>query len=230
MATSTKAGTNYGYDTPGAGTSETDQTKSIYGRRRIGRDEEPLDKYMQRVWQQATRAGSPTLNPYAEENPFANSPYAKWFQNRYAQTIPANITLERVLTADGAGQDFEPYMQGKLGDAVSHGAGRGFGTGLQGSSKNLSQLNTIVEQLGRGDKSGLSADQIAIGNTVKDDPRIAMQLVNAQLQGSINPFGNEYLANMMEDAAANYYDDPVGHDPAQKGAFLTNILPKLNLT
>lgn len=218
-------GNVYGYDAPGGADATTDQTKNIYGRRGTER----MDQYMQRVFQQATRAGSPGLNPYMEENPFANSPYARWFQDRYAQTVPANIMLQRLLGNEGGGQDFEPYMQSELAQSVSHGKNRGFGTGLQGAGNNLGRLNGIVEQLGAGNQSGMSADQIAMGNTLKDDPAMALQMVNAQMQGAVNPFGMDYITNLGRDMAANYHDDAVGHDPAKNGAFLTNLLKKLNM-
>lgn len=221
-------GMNWGYEGSGQGGEETDQTKAIYGRR----GDETLDKYMRRTMQQAARAASPNaLNPYLSENPNANSPYARWFQERYGDTVPANIMLNRLLSNGSMGsgaQDFEPYMEGELG-AFMGGKGRGFGQGMTDRAGNLGKLNDIISMMQSGNEGDLSTEQRAFGGAIKDDPRLAMMMVNGQLDGAINPFGMEYVNSLGSDMTANYFDDPVGQDPSKKGPFLTNYLKKLGV-
>jgi hypothetical protein len=215
------------YSRSGVRSTETDRTRNIYGRR----GDEPLRDWAERAFAQTTRAKGPkSLNPYMDENPLANSPYARWFQQRYNQAIPQNLILQRLLNpGSAAGQDFEPWMEAQMGDAVGNGAGMGFGTGAEGASTNLTGLAKLIEQINRGDLNGLSAEQRTMGSEMLNQPSSVVPYILAQLQGAINPFGMNAASGMISSMLNNEYDDPVGHDQAVQGPFASRVLQRLGL-
>jgi hypothetical protein len=220
-------GTIFGMTGGANGTTEADRTKSIYE----GRQGEALDDWMKRVFRQGTRDFGGTLSPDAD-NPYGRTPYANWFQNRYADVVPANIVLGKLLNNTGNGEDFAKTMEGGMQSFMGEGVGRGFGTGTEGASQNLGKLNSLLNGFGNNATEGLSPDQVAMLGSLNDSPAQQLAMFNAQISGGMgaNPFAANYVNSLAQRLQSDYYDDIVGNDPAKQGTFLQNLMQRLNMT
>jgi len=225
-ATTANPGTAFSMTRAGRGGKETDRTRAIYE----GREGESLQDWMQRVFQQGTRDFGGTLSP-SSDNPYGRSPYANWFQRRYADVVPANQLLQMLLTNTGNDTDFAPGIEGGMKSFMETGEGRGFGTGTQGAAQNLGSLNDLLNSFMDKNTSNLSPDQIGMLGGLGDDPRAQMAMINAQLSGGMgaNPLASKYLNSVGAQMLDEYYDDPVGKDPATNGTFLNNFTKKFNM-
>ena len=224
--TKANPGTMFGMKTNAAGDKQTDRTRAIYE----FREGENLQDWMSRVFQQGTRDFGGTLSPDSS-NPYSRTPYASWFQRRYSDVVPANTLLDMILNNKGGEQDFAPNLEGAMKGFIGSGEGRGFGTGTAGAASNLGGLNDLLNSFMNKDTANLSPDQMAMLGGLGDDPRSQMALVNAQLSGGLgaNPLASKYVNQLGAQQLDEYYDDPVGRDPATQGSFLQNFLRKLNM-
>ena len=226
-ATTANPGTMFGMKVNAAGSKPEDRTRAIYE----FREGENLQDWMSRVFQQGTRDFGGTLSPDSS-NPYARTPYASWFQRRYSDVVPANTLLDMILNNKGGQEDFAPQLEGAMKGFIGSGEGRGFGTGTAGAASNLGGLNDLLNSFMNKDTANLSPDQMAMLGGLGDDPRAQMSLVNAQLSGGMgaNPLASKYVNQLGAQMMDEYYDDPVGRDPATNGSFLQNFMRKLNMS
>lgn len=224
--TQANPGSVFNYLGNGAGGKENDRTRSIYE----GREGEALSDWMSRVFQQGTRDFGGTLSPDSS-NPYARTPYANWFQRRYSDVVPANTLLSMLLGNKGGAEDFAPQTEAAMKGFIEGGEGRGFGTGTQGASQNMGQLNDLLNSFMAGNTANLSPDQMGMLGGMADDPRAQMQMMNAQLSGGMgaNPLASKYVNQLGAQMLDEYYDDPVGRDPATNGTFLNNFMKRMHM-
>lgn len=220
-------GSMYGYEAAGTmDPSEANRTKSIYGYR----EGENLEQWMQRVFRQGTRDFGGALSPETD-NPYRNTPYAQWFQNRYRDVVPANMLLDRLLNNKGATQDVAPQLEGGMQDFMGSGVGMGHGTGTAGAQANLGKLNDLMNSVLAGNTGGLSEEQINVLGGLNDSPNNQLAMLMAQLSGGsgANPLSARYISNLGQQSLNDYYDDIVGKSPATNGTFLQNLMQKMNM-
>jgi hypothetical protein len=225
--TSANPGTMFGFKTNANGGKGEDRTRAIYE----FRDGENLTDWMSRVFQQGTRDFGGTLSPDSS-NPYSRTPYASWFQRRYSDVVPANQLLSMILNNSGGEQDYAPMTEQSMKDFIANGTGRGFGTGTAGASENLGKLGDLLTSFGDKNTGNLSPDQVAMLGGLFDDPRAQMALFNAQISGGMgaNPLASKYVNQLGAQMLDEYYDDPVGRDPATNGVFLNNFRKRLNMS
>jgi hypothetical protein len=230
--TQANPGTNYGYtgssnDTGGAATDPAVQrTRAIYEYR----PGEKLQDWMQRVFQQGTRDYGGSISPDSS-NPNATSPYAQWFQNRYQNVAPANMLLDQILNNSGqSATDTAPDVQARMQAFIGSGTGAGFGTGTQGANQNLGKLNDLLNSFNSGNTGGLSQSQLEMLGQLNNSPSDALALYNAQESAGMgaNPLAAPYMQTIEQKMLDEYYDDPVGHDPATHGTFLNNLMKRMH--
>jgi hypothetical protein len=227
-ASQANPGTMFGFKGGSAGNTAEDRVKASYE----AKDNETLPQWMQRVMRQGTRDFGGVLSPDAS-NPYGRTPYAQWFQNRYADVVPANIVLSKLLNNTGNDQDFAQTMQGGMRDFLGTGTGRGFGMGTQEAGQNMGSLNDLLNAFNAGNTGNLSPDQMTMLGSINDSPQQQMAMMNAQLSGGIgaNPFAAGYARNLQAQMMNDYYDDIVGHAPGVggNGTFLNSFMKKLNM-
>jgi len=227
-ATKADPGTSYGYEQGASGNTAEDRSKAIYEYR----PGEKTQDFMQRVFQQGTRDFGGVLSP-SVDNPYGRTPYAQWFQNRYQNVVPANIMLEQLLgnelTSTDSGQDTESKIKAFMGG----GPGRGYGGGTNQAGGNLGELNNLLNAYAKDpNMAGLSPMQATTLRGLQDDPSGQLALVNAQVAGSIgaNPFSSKGFQTLGQGLLDQYYDDPVGNNPATQGSYLQNLLKRMHMS
>lgn len=208
-----------GVQPTGGQLSEADQRRqSIYGMRQG----ENISNWASRAFEGAT-AGT-GMSPNSAANPMADSPLARFFQQRYGNVLPQNSLLNMILNGPSAGVDPTVGLETSIGQGVKTGAGLGTPSNYQ------SMFADLANMVGRGsnnDFGGLNDFQEGMTRQLMNDPNSVVQLLSAALQGTTGGFGMQYMNNMLSDAARQSYNDPYANPSAP---FLSNMLKKLGWT
>lgn len=164
-----------------------------------------LKNWIERVYSNSmNNAGPEGLRPSAD-NPYRNSPYASWYQNRFGQSAGLS-TVADILTGRNEG------------DAASVGA-RMEGLAGKGGDVSYSQLMDVKKSLNDwnanpGGAGATLAQQQSLANFA-DDPAAQMQLIANAYRRQTGGWGYSNLVDSLKAQTNEYYNDPAKfNDPA----------------
>lgn len=202
--------------------SEADQRRQgIYGLRA----NENLGDWARRSFDQAAGDFGPAaLNPNSFRNPMADSPAARFFQQRYSNTLPANALVALMLNGPAAGVDPTIALQEMMQNGMQSGA-------LLGTPSNyraqFSDINNMVNRAMSNDFSGMNDFQQGMSRKLLNDPYAALQMISGALAGTTGGFGLEEMTGALADEARAAFNDPMGNAANKVGPFLQRALQKL---
>jgi hypothetical protein len=212
-------GTNFG-GILGSGNADS-RTENVYALRN---NDDPVS-WAKRVFAQGTADnGQAALNPYLDQNPLANSPYARWYQDRYGVAAPTNALVAAEL---GNQSPTSTYTSDQMKSMQGNGQ---FGPGnMADATSNLRGLQGMLQNYAGGGK-GLSTTQNLFAGQLMNDPQLSSQAVTSQLQGATGGWGMGYLTNALSNLATHYYNDPSQQGPqSPKGSFLKQALQMIGM-
>lgn len=197
------------------------RNENVYGLRN---NDDPTS-WARRVFAQGTADfGNKSLNPYLDQNPMANSPFAQWYQSRYGTAAPTNALVASEISgqAPTAGA-----MQGAM-QTAQQGGGPGAPT-MAGAQSNLQQLNQMVNNKAAG-TGNLNTSQGLFAGQLMNDPQLASQIITSQLQGGTGGWGMGFLGNSLSNLATHYYNDPGNQGPqSPNGTFLNQAMKMMGM-
>ena len=208
-----RPGTNFGSIMGGGADARTENVYAL-------RNNDDPTSWARRVFAQGTADfGDKNLNPYLSQNPLANSPFARWFQDRYGLAAPTNALVAAEL---GNQAPTSTYTQDQMKSMAGNASATGPGT-MSGAIGNLRGLQGMLQNFAGGG-SELSPTQTLFAGQLMNDPQLASQIITSQLQGATGGWGMGYLNNMLSNLATQYYNDPANQGPQAKGSFLGQAL------
>lgn len=212
-------GTSFGGIMP-SGNADA-RTENVYALRN---NDDPVS-WAKRVFAQGTADnGQPALNPYLDQNPLANSPYARWYQDRYGVAAPTNALVAAEL---GNQAPTSTYTSDQMKTMQGNGQ---MGPGnMADATSNLRGLQGMLQDYAGGGK-GLSTTQNLFAGQLMNDPQLSSQAITSQLQGATGGWGMGYLTNALSNLATHYYNDPANMGPqGSKGSFLKQALSMIGM-
>lgn len=215
---SANPGTNFGNLSGGGADARTENVYAL-------RNNDDPTSWARRVFAQGTADFGPSsLNPYLAQNPLANSPFSRWYQDRYGLAAPTNALVGAELTNQAPTSTYtQDQMKSMGGNPGSLGPGTiGQATG------NLRGLQGMLQNFAGGG-SGLSPTQTLFAGQLMNDPQLASQIITGQMQGATGGWGMSYLSNMLSNLATQYYNDPANQGPQSKGSFLGQAMKMMGM-
>lgn len=211
-------GTNFG-NLSGGGADP--RTENVYALRN---NDDPTS-WARRVFAQGTADFGPSsLNPYLSQNPLANSPFSRWYQDRYGLAAPTNALVAAELSNQSPTSTYtQNQMKSMGGNPGSLGPGD-----MNAATSNLRGLQGMLQNFAGGG-SGLSPTQTLFAGQLMNDPQLASQIITGQMQGATGGWGMSYLSNMLSNLATQYYNDPSQQGPQAKGSFLGQAMRMMGM-
>lgn len=206
------------------GGAATDRTRSIYA---WDDPDMNFSDYARNTFSQSLEDVGGVLSPDSTQNPFAESPYARWFMGQYGQSAPMQALLQMGLPGSpmaGAGPEdgvFSATMENAQKDFI--GGPRPFiGTGQ--ANQNMDALGAQLSAR-RGSTDPAMTGQDALLDEINGDPYLAAQMIMAQLQDTVGGIrGGRHTQRRLMDAAKNYnMPTAEGMQEQQAGPFFNSV-------
>jgi hypothetical protein len=144
-----------------------------------------------------------SMNPDLSVNPNANSPYVKWFLDRFSQQVPANVYLHSLLEGIPETVTAATRYRDAACDALR---GRS-STTVSNARSNLHQLIQLQLTITAGGHLS-NKDQERSVSSMMYDPYTTAAVIAAQYRDTIDGPGWNYVAQKLNGLATSYVQNP----------------------